>query len=120
VLHQGAKLTDQSERIATMRWIHRLEHEIFNLPIPSTIMYLDVPATLRQSLMHKQWAEEGRQADMAEMSVPHQTMVDAVATELLDIYPSHYRLFAAPNDVLRSREDIAEEVYNWVRGILAS
>jgi dTMP kinase len=118
VLHQGAKEPHLDDRAATMRWIHRLEHEIFNLPIPDLVMYLDMPANLRIGLMQKQWAEEGRHADVAEMDDRHQAMVDDIAEELLGIYPKHYRLFASNDGQVRSREDIHEEVYNFVRGIL--
>lgn len=118
MLHQGAKETDRDDRAATMRWIYRLEHEVFGMPVPDALVYLDIPAATRAKLMQQQWVDEGRRADMAEMDEAHQTRVDAIAEELLAIYPGHYRLYGMHDGELRSREDIHQEIYGHVRGIL--
>lgn len=118
MLHQAAKQTDAGDRAATMRWIYHLEHEVFAAPMPDELIYLDVPAATRIELMQQQWVEEGRHADVAEMNEGHQTRVDAIAEELLAIYPHHYRLNGMRDGQLRTREDIHEEIYEHVRGIL--
>jgi len=42
-IHQGGKISDESERISFLAWLDRMEHETFAIPRPDLIIYLKVP-----------------------------------------------------------------------------
>ena len=44
--HQGGKIEDDGERNKMYEWIHKLEFEMLNLPIPSIRIFLHLPYEL--------------------------------------------------------------------------
>ena len=42
-IHQGGKITDSKERRIFLTWLDQMEYEVFKIPRPDLIIYLDVP-----------------------------------------------------------------------------
>lgn len=114
MLHQGAKLSDEEARKDTIDWIYKVEHEIFGLPVPDLVIYLDVPASVRAGLQKK----EGRKEDLAESALAHQEAVDVCSDNMLSAYGNSHRITCMDGESLRSVEDIHEELYNIVKPLL--
>lgn len=49
-IHQGGKIPDEENRKKFLDWLDRMEHEIFQIPRPDLIIYLDVPVEVSQRL----------------------------------------------------------------------
>ena len=108
LLHQGAKIADDQERQETIEWIYRLEHELFSLPLPDVVFYLDVPAKIRIDLQKM----KNREADSAERSLEHQQQVDERADSILNAYKNTHKIDCMQGEELRAIEDISTEIYN--------
>lgn len=118
VLHQGAKVADQHERLEAMRWIYKLEHAVLDLPEPDLIVSLPVPAAIRADLRQQQNRTKGRLIDIADQDQVHQQLVDTALTELSDVFPNVATITTMDEDTLLPPETIAEKVYTAVRDVL--
>lgn len=50
-IHQGGKINDENERHEFMQWLDNMEHDIFGIPRPDIILYLNVPLEITQQLL---------------------------------------------------------------------
>jgi len=66
-IHQGGKIQDEIERRKFMKWLGKMEYEIFGLPKPDKVIFLDVPTETTQKLLHKQ----NKEKDAAEKNIDY-------------------------------------------------
>jgi len=57
-MHQAGKIEDKSERLEYIKWLHELEFEIFGIPKPDRVIFLDVPPDVSQKLVEKKEERE--------------------------------------------------------------
>lgn len=55
-IHQGGKIADEKERVAFLKWLDRMEHEVLEIPRPDLIIYLRVPVETSLELLLKKRA----------------------------------------------------------------
>lgn len=116
MLHQGSKLHDEAARAEFLTWLDKMEHEVFDVPRPDLILYLDIQYQIRMELMN---ADETRaKLDTAEVDAEHQTATDEAAQALVASLNSWQTISCVAEGELRTREDIHEELYQEVRSIL--
>ena len=118
MLHQGAKLSDNVQQRETVSFIHRLEHEVMNLPTPDILLYLSIPAKIRMELLQKQHADNGRELDVAEINVEHQSAVDDAAETMLSMYSNSAVIECMDGEVLLPKEKIADRVFESVEEVI--
>jgi len=53
MMHHWWKIKDQDERLEYISWLKNLEFEIFGIPQPDKVLFLDVPPEVSQSLVEK-------------------------------------------------------------------
>lgn len=114
LLHQGAKIEDAEEIQDILKWIYNLEHKIMNLPVPDTLFYLNVPATVRFELMKKR----GKILDLAEENAKHQIAVDEVAEDMLKVYPNSVSINCMDGEELLSPEAISKDIFSHVSDLI--
>jgi dTMP kinase len=51
MMHQAGKITDTKKRTAFLKWLDHLEFEIFGIPRPTQVFFLDVPPSISQKLV---------------------------------------------------------------------
>ena len=117
MLHQGAKITDAAERTELMQWIAHVEHEVFGLPRPDLVVYLDVSSATRERLLHEH-TDRNRELDVAEASHEHQERIAAAAETVLTQYEHWQNVVCEADGELMTPEVIHEQVYQAVRAIL--
>ena len=116
MLHQGAKLTDETERADFFILFDEMEHGVFGIPRPDLIMYLEVPFAVRKGLLA---GDGSRKAlDLAELDEAHQTATETAAQSLVAGLNNWQKIACTVEGVLRAREDIHEEIYRTVRQVL--
>ena len=64
-IHQGGKIFNSRKRKAFLEWLDRMEYDIFKLPRPNKVIYLDVPIAtsiglLQQAQQKKQYLKDGK------------------------------------------------------------
>lgn len=108
MIHQGAKASDESELAELLDWIQQIEYEVFEVPRPDLVIYLDVPAEER-----RQMGLRAGKNDLAERHVAHQAAADQAGRLAAKTF-NWVTIDCVEQGGLRSIEDIAEEVYNQV------
>jgi len=101
-----------------MQWVYELEHESLGIPKPDVVIALDVPAAVRMSLIQKRSLETGKPIDTTDAQLEHQIQADIALHELPNYYPQTRVVQGMSSDILRSPDEIHEEVYDKIRDIL--
>lgn len=106
MLHQGAKSANEKDLEELLGWIEKVEYEIFSVPRPDLVIYLDIPAEQRRHL-----SQMAGKNDLAEKHVAHQAAADEVGRQTAKKF-NWVMINCMEGNNLRSIEDIADEVYN--------
>ena len=108
--HQGGKILDEQERKNLYDKIDKLEYGMFDLPRPDLTIFLYMPYEYACILKkNRNEAPDGH-----EMSQEHLLNAEKAYLELVKRY--NYNVVNCVKDgVIRSKEDIAEEVYEIVK-----
>ena len=76
-IHQGGKIEDSKKRDEFLSWLEKMEHNIFCIPKPDLVIYLDVPFEVSKEWLERKIATrkknkhaEGR-VDVAEANLLH-------------------------------------------------
>ncbi len=113
-IHQGGKIFDARKRKKFLKWLDRMEYDIFRLPRPNKVIYLDVPITtsiglLQRAQQEKQYIKEGKK-DLVEQDVNYLENARRSALWLSRENKNWVRIQCVHNQNLRSIEDIYEEI----------
>lgn len=115
MMHQGGKVRDSEELKAFLEWLDQMEHGVFGIPRPDIIVYLEVPAAVRQQLL---FGDNTRQSlDIAEQHEDHQLASEATARNIVAMKNDWRLVSCVKESELRSRDDILEEIYSHVNSI---
>lgn len=119
--HQAGKIRSASGRREFLRWLDRLEHDVFGLPRPDLVILLDVPVRVAGKLVGRKEARSyigGRRRDVHEADAGHQRRAAAVYRWLARTEKGWRRICCAPHGALLSPEQIGEEVWRIVQRFL--
>lgn len=120
-IHQGGKIADEAERIEFLGWLSEMEHDVFGIPRPDLIIYLDVPVENSLELLtQKRQAKIGGMADGEKDTVEEDRQYLERSHETarwLASREKNWRVVDCMKDgTLRSPEDIHQEVRTVVAG----
>lgn len=117
--HQASKLVG-SERAELIAWIEHIEFGVYGLPKPDLCVLLDIhPAVARQLIACKAPRDYTEQsADLQEADPGHLTQTREVYLELARANPAWKCVSCVVGDVLRSADEIAQEIWELVRPLL--
>ena len=112
-VHQASKLREPM-RPDFYRWLYDLEFVRFGLPVPDLVIYLDMPTELSEELMRKRENDTHTHADIHEQDLDYLRVCRNTGLEAAAFYG--WRVIScAQNGVLRSPEDIHEEIYRTMK-----
>jgi dTMP kinase len=115
MLHQGAKITDVDKRGAFLLWLERLEYEVFKMPRPDMVTYLNVPAEMRHALLTTD--ERKPNLGHTETDAVYQAAVQNCAESIAGL--EEWRIVnCMMDDKLRSKDNVNTELYGLVRPLL--
>jgi len=114
--HQSAKLP-KDEQDALVDFIEGLEYGDLGLPRPSIVMYLSVPTDVSTELVTRKesrdYITDGNKRDQAERNIAHQDRTRNAYLRLAAQKGWHI-VECVRNSLLRTPEDIHEEIYSIV------
>ena len=110
-IHQGGKISNASARSKFLRWLDGLEFEVFGLPRPDFVFYLDVPQGLSQQLLQ----QDGKKLDTAEKNQQYQENSRKSAEWLQRNIPEWQKIHCSKNGYMKTREVIHQEIYAVLR-----
>ena len=121
VAHQGAKLRGR-EHQELIRWIERIEYDVYRLPRPDLTLLLDMPAETAQQLVGKKSARSytDRTADIQEADAEYLAGVRELYLSVAQSDSSWRVVQCVRGDNLREPEQIGEEIWDLVQAVCAA
>lgn len=117
MMHQAARIENDQEAKEFVDWLDTIEFDIFKIPRPDQIVYLQVSHTTRAALKSQAVAEgkHGGTMDVAEKDQKHQRAAEKRAREIVADRGDWQAVICDADGEMRTREAIHEDVYNIVQ-----
>lgn len=107
--HQGGKIFDSKERINLYCWLEDLEYHLLELPKPDITIFLYMPYEYACELKKNR-----SELDQHELNEEHLKNAEKAYLELANLH--HYKIIHCVKDgILRTKEDIHEEIYHYIK-----
>ena len=120
-IHQGGKIPNAKQRREFLAWLDKMEHEVFGIPRPDLVVYLDVPFDVSKEWLQKKVAQakkvylkDGRR-DVAEDNLLHLEHSRNGALELVRTQKNWIKIQCCQGMVCMLPEGVHEEVYKIVK-----
>ncbi|MFA7208897.1 MAG: dTMP kinase [Parcubacteria group bacterium] len=116
-IHQGGKIKNEKDRKEFLKWLEKMEFEIFAIPKPDAIIYLDVPVEITQKLLagekgsYKKRYLRGRK-DVAENNLQHLQDSKESAIKMIKKNNNWVRVNCVKNDGLLPIDEIGSIIWN--------
>lgn len=122
-IHQGGKISNVKKRQAFIKWLDEMEYKIFKIPRPDVVLYLNLSLPFIFNLIKERNKKGkriyvGKKKDIVEGDIEYLRNSHKSAVWLAKTQPEFIQVECTPNNVLRTREDIHEEVYKKVKKVL--
>lgn len=119
MVHQAGKISDKSERKKFLDWIWNFEFNIFGIPVPDKIFFLNMPIDYVERLIkdRKNKFDENLPKDIHERDRKHLMESYEAACEVAKEYNWH-EIKCVENGNLRTIEDIGNEIFDELEEIL--
>lgn len=116
MVHQAVKMTNSNEREAYLDWLYDLEYNKYGLPIPDCVVFLDISPDISEKLMkdraNKFTGEQEK--DIHESDKEYLVNCYNNSLHIVNKY-GWKRIRCNKGEILRSIEDISEEVYGLIK-----
>ena len=115
MVHQAGKIKNETEREKFLNWLFNLEFDIYGLPVPTKVFFLNMPPEKVAELIknRKNKFTHDSKKDIHERDPKHLEDAYNAACSLVDKY-NWSEIKCVKEDKIRTREDINNEIYNIV------
>ncbi|MDD2504983.1 MAG: dTMP kinase [Bacilli bacterium] len=108
--HQGAKLDSEKEKIEMLLWLEHLEFNLLDLPKPDKVIFLYLPFEVGKKLREcRSEVLDGAEKDENHLKNAEETYLLMSERYKFDV------INCAENNLVRSIEDINDEIYKIVK-----
>jgi len=116
MVHQAGKINDKKEREKFLDWLYDFEFNLYNLPVPTKVFFLNMPTETALELIKNRENKFSHtdKKDIHERDKTHLLDSYNAACELVDKY-NWCEIKCTNKGVLRTIEDIHEDIYNEIR-----
>ncbi len=119
MVHQAGKIDNKSEREKFLEWLWDFEFNLYKLPIPSKVFFLNMPPEYAFKLMENRenkFTHELKK-DIHESDKSH--IIDSynAACEVADKY-NWSKIECVKNNKIRTIEEIHEDIYKQIKNII--
>ena len=110
LVHQAGKISDAAEKERYIQWLSDLEYNIFGLPMPDCVIFLDMPPAY--SLKLRQQRNELKQGLTADIHEADQTYLQNAYENAIGIakHQEWHTISCVADDKIRTIEDIHAEI----------
>ena len=110
LVHQAGKISDAAEKERYIQWLSDLEYNIFGLPKPDCVIFLDMPPAY--SLKLRQQRNELKQGLTADIHEADQTYLQNAYENAIGIakHQEWHTISCVADDNIRTIEDIHAEI----------
>ncbi len=119
MVHQAGKIKDKEERKNFLEWLWNLEFNIYKIPIPTKVFFLNMPIEYSMKLTQnrKNKFDSNAKKDIHERDIKHLEDSYNAACELAKTY-NWSEIKCIRDGDIRTREDIGKEIFDIVKEIL--
>lgn len=122
-IHQGGKIASIKKRQAFIKWLDEMEYKVFKIPRPNSVIYLNLSIPFILSLIKERNKKSsrsyvGKKKDIVEGDIEYLTNSHKSAVWLAKSQSEFTQIECTSKNILRTREDIHEEIYEKVKKIL--
>ncbi len=116
MVHQAGKIEKEEEREKFMNWLFDLEFNLYGIPKPTEVFFLNMPTAIAQELMKNRENKfsHTQEKDIHERNGKHLEESYRAACSVSKKY-GWYEIQCAPNGKLKTVEEIHEEIYKEVK-----
>ena len=113
MVHQAGKIKDDKEREKFLNWLWDFEFNLYGLPIPTEVFFLNMPTEYAIKLMEnrKNKITHEEKKDILERNPEHMKDAYIEACKLSKKY-NWKEIKCVKDEKIRSIEDIHEDIYN--------
>lgn len=116
IVHQAPKLSPQ-EQLPFSEWLFEFESSKLGIPKPNLVIFLDLPTEVAMQRLRQREAQTETKGDIHELDEPY-LRACRETTLRIAAHLNWHVISCAQAGVLRSAEDIHEEVYAIVKQFL--
>ena len=115
MVHQAGKIKDEKEREKFLNWLYDLEFNLYGLPMPTKVFFLNMPTEKVEELIKNRENKFTHNAkkDIHERDPKHLQDAYNAACSLVEKY-NWNEIKCVKDNEIRTREDIHEEIYKIV------
>lgn len=115
MVHQAGKIDDEAEREKYLNWLFDLEFNIYGLPVPTKVFFLNMPPKKVEELIKNRENKftHNDKKDIHERDSKHLEESYNAACGLVDKYDWN-EIKCVKENQIRTREDIHNEIFNIV------
>ena len=119
-IHQGGKISDETERREFMEWLDKMEHEVFSIPRPDMILYLNVPLKITQQLLIAKGNKESKKylngkSDQHEDDLVHLEASKESGLKMIAENNNWQKVECVANGEMLSVDEIHTRIYGFVK-----
>ena len=116
MVHQAGKIQDKAERKKFLDWLWDYEFNLYGLPIPTEVFFLNMPVEKAMELMKNRENKFTKQQakDIHERDKNHLIDAHSAACDVAKDY-NWFEINCVKDDKIRTIEDIHEEIYAEIR-----
>jgi len=120
-IHQGGKISNSSEKEKFLTWLEEMEFNVFKIPKPDAIIFLNVPYDHSKKLLQKKISRDyikNAKKDKVEKNKKYQTSSYVQSLELVKKYNNWIEVNCIDNGLLLSPEIINDRIWEKLRNII--
>ena len=122
-IHQGGKISNTKKRKVFLKWLAKMEYEVFKIPKPDAVFYLSVPIPVVLKLIKERDRKKnrdylGKKKDVHEKDVKFLENSRKSALWLARTQKGWLKIECVKNGVLENRESIHKKVYEKIKKII--
>ena len=116
MIHQAGKIKDKKERDKFLKWLWDFEFNLYKLPIPTEVFFLNMPVEKSLELIANRDNKftHSSKKDIHESDKNHLIDAYSAACDVAKDY-NWYEVKCVKDNKIRTIEDIHEEIYNEIK-----
>jgi len=123
-IHQGGKTKDTKRRNDFLKWLEKMEYEVFGIPRPDVTFYLSLPINIVLELLKERDSSKMKRAYLKKGKDVHEADENFLinsrksALKLVKEVPNFIKIECANKNKILPREVIHEMIYERVKKVL--
>lgn len=114
MIHQTGKIEDEKEAGEFLDWVYDLEYNIFGIPKPDRVFFLNVTPEISQKLVLKkeqrEYLKNGKKMDIHEEDLNHLQNARNKAMKVVEMYDDWVRIDCVENEDILPIDIITQKI----------